>query len=190
MWHGDGEEQSLEDILEARDIRVNYQQYLLNKYGSTIVSFKLNIPGPIKYNSLIKDIFDEGLVALNQKLEEASISKIHEKALYKNSGPEYFAVFYAPEHLIKKITTFIEETHTLGRLYDFDVLNAEGKQVSRNEMGFEPRKCLLCSNNAFECGRSRKHEISALTEKIESMAKDYFRRQEKRPCTTYKEELK
>lgn len=170
-----GEMQSLEDILEARDIRVDYQQDLLNKYGSTIVSYKLNIPGPIKYNSLIKDIFDEGLKVLNQKLQESSISKIYEKILYKNSGPEYFAVYYTPEHLIKKITTFIEETHPLGRLYDFDVLNAHGIQVSRKELGFEPRKCLICDSNAFECGRSRKHEISDLTEKIEKMALDYFR---------------
>jgi len=170
-----GEKQSLEDILEARDIRVDYQQYLLNKYKSTIVSYKLNIPGPIKYNSLIKDIFDEGLKVLKQKLEESSISKIHEKILYRNSGPEYFAVYTVQENIIKKITTFIEETHSLGRLYDFDVLDAQGNQVSRKELGFEPRKCLLCESNAFECGRSRKHEISALTEEIEKMVLDYFK---------------
>jgi holo-ACP synthase len=169
-----GEKQSLEDILEARDVRVEYQQYLLNKYRSTIVSYKLNIPGPVKYNSLIKNIFDEGLKVFKQKLDESLIANIHEKTIYKNSGPEYFAVFYVPEYLIKKLTTFIEETHTLGRLYDFDVLDAHGKQVSRKELGFEPRRCLLCHNNAFECGRSRKHEVSALTEKIEKIALDYF----------------
>lgn len=169
-----GEEQSLQDILHARDIRALYQQYLLNKYGNTIISYKLNIPGAVKYNPLIKDIFDEGLKTLKQKLEESRISITHEKTIYKNSGPEYFAVFNVSEHLIKKLTTFIEETHALGRLFDFDVLDTLGKQVSRTEIGFEPRKCLLCSNNAFECGRSRKHEISAVTEKIEKMAVDYF----------------
>ena len=51
-----GEEQTLQDILTSREERVQYQQYLLNKFGYTIVSYKLNIPGPIKYNSLIKQI--------------------------------------------------------------------------------------------------------------------------------------
>lgn len=169
-----GEKQNLQDILEARDKRVEYQEYLLKEYKNTIVSYKLNTPGAVKYSSLIKDIFDEGLKALRQKLKEAEIIYKYEKILYKNSGPEYFAVFYAEEKLIKKITTDIEESHPLGRLYDFDVLDAQGNQISRKGLGLQPRKCLLCNNNAFECGRSRKHEISELTEIIENMAIDYF----------------
>lgn len=170
-----GEKQSLEDILEARDIRVEYQQYLLNEYKNTIISYKLNIPGAIKYDSIIKDIFDEGLRILRQKLAEAGITIIHEKVVYKNSGPEFFGVFYESEYLIKKITTTIEETHALGRLFDFDVLDAKGKQVSRKELGFEPRKCFICNNNAFECGRSRKHDINDLINIIEKLALDFFK---------------
>lgn len=175
-----GEEQSLNDILKARDLRVQYQQYLLDKYCSAIVSYKLNIPGPIKYNSLIKQIFDEGLKSLKQVLGESSIEVVHEKTIYENSGPEYFAVFNGSSRVIKKLTTNIEETHPLGRLYDFDVLDDQGKQISREELGIGPRKCLLCENNAFVCGRSRIHEISALTAKIESMALDYFSCQNKK----------
>lgn len=169
-----GEKQSLEDILEARDIRADYQQYLINKYGSTIVSYKLNIPGAVKYNPLVKDIFDEGLRVFKQKLGELLINNVHEKILYKNSGPEYFAVFYEKDKLIKSITANIEEMHPLGRLYDFDVLDAAGSQVSRRDLGLQPRKCLICENNAFECGRSRKHEVNELIEKIEEMAINYF----------------
>jgi len=58
----EGEEQTLSDILEARDTRVKYQQQLIDKYGSTIVSYKLNIPGPIKYNSLIKEIVGQSIL--------------------------------------------------------------------------------------------------------------------------------
>ncbi|MFL0247256.1 citrate lyase holo-[acyl-carrier protein] synthase [Candidatus Clostridium stratigraminis] len=170
-----GEKQSLEDILEARDMRADYQQYLINKYGSTIVSYKLNIPGAIKYNPLVKEIFDEGLSAFKQKLGELLIDNVHEKILYKNSGPEYFAVFYENDKLIKKITADIEETHPLGRLYDFDILDAAGNQVSRRDLGLQPRKCLICESNAFECGRSRRHEVSELIEKIEEIAIDYFK---------------
>lgn len=169
-----GEEQSLNDILKAREMRARYQQYLLHKYKNTVVSYKLNIPGPVKYSPLIKEIFDEGLSAFKQKLDESGIETVHEKLLYKNSGPEYFAVFNLSPYLIKKLTADIEETHPLGRLYDFDVLNAEGKRIDRQELGMGLRKCLLCENNAFECGRSRRHEVSDLIARIENMAVNYF----------------
>lgn len=173
-----GEEQSLQDILIAREKRVEYQQFLLNKYKSVILSYKLNIPGPVKYNSLIKKIFDEGLLIFKKRLKELSIDIQYEKVLYQNSGPEYFAAFKMSSnistYLIKKLSTYIEETHDLGRLYDFDVIDASGKQFSREELGIGPRKCLLCDNNAFACGRSRTHSISELTDKIEKLAIEYF----------------
>ncbi|MCM0650911.1 citrate lyase holo-[acyl-carrier protein] synthase [Clostridium swellfunianum] len=170
-----GEEQSLQDILEARDMRVEFQEYLLNKYKMTIVSYKLNIPGPVKYSLLIKQIFDAGLEAFKQKLSEASIDIIFEKVWYKNSGPEYFAVFNIIPVKLKQLTTSIEENHALGRLYDFDVVKADGTQVSRQELGIGQRKCLLCENSAFECGRSRRHEVSALLAHIEATTAEYFK---------------
>lgn len=169
-----GEEQSLQDILEARERRVQYQEYLLNKYENTVVSYKLNIPGPIKYNSLIKQIFDEGLKLFRQSLGEHVFEKFEEKTIYENTGPEYFGVFNIEAEKVKRLTTLIEETHPLGRLFDFDVITQSGLQLSREELEIEPRKCLLCRKNAFECGRSRSHEVDALIAKIETMALDYF----------------
>jgi holo-ACP synthase len=169
-----GEEQSLQDILRSREIRVQYQEYLLDKYKNTVVSYKLNIPGPIKYNSLIKQIFDEGLTVFKLKLDEYLFQNLEEKTMYKNSGPEYFGTFNIEPEKIKGLTALIEETHPLGRLFDFDVIASNGLQLSREHIGIEPRKCLLCGKNAFECGRSRSHGVEALIAKIETMALDYF----------------
>jgi holo-ACP synthase len=174
-----GEAQTLQDILNARDKRVQFQQYLLQKYKSAIVSYKLNIPGPVKYNPLIRRIFDEGLQVFKKKLNELSIVIRYEEAFYENSGPEYFAVFESSSNIstfvIKKVTVYIEETHPLGRLYDMDIVDASGKIFSREELGIGLRKCLICGNNAFACGRSRSHSIEELTEKIERMASEYFK---------------
>jgi len=169
-----GEEQTLQDILKSKDERVHYQKYLLNKFSNTIVSYKLNIPGPIKYNSLIKEIFDEGLQLFRSELMDNFIEIQHENIMYKNSGPEYFAVINSSSCIIKELTTKMEETHILGRIYDYDVLNSKGRHIDRQELGIEARKCLLCEKNAFECGRSRKHEVSELIYKIENMAFNYF----------------
>jgi len=170
-----GEEQTLQDILVSREERVEYQQYLLNKFESTVVSYKLNIPGVIKYNSLIKQIFDEGLKLFKAKLKHNLIEIQQEHIMYKNSGPEYFAVFDISSNVIKKLTTEIEETHPLGRICDYDVLNSKGVHIDRQELGIKTRKCLLCDRDAFECGRSRNHEVSELIDKIENMALNYFK---------------
>lgn len=169
-----GEEQSLQDILAARDERAQIQQYFLDKYNSPLISYKLNIPGPIKYNSLIKKIFDDGLLVCKSELTKASVEIIDEKVLYRNSGPEYFASFKGTPSLIKEITTVVEETHPLGRLFDFDILDLEGNQLSRQQIGREPRKCLMCEKNAFECGRSRNHSVTELIDYIEKIALAYF----------------
>lgn len=171
----EGEEQSLKDILTARDSRVQYEKYLKYKYKNTIVSYKLNIPGPVKYNPLIKEIFDEGLKVFKDNLKNVSKEIKNEHISYRNSGPEYFAVFNVQANTIKKITTNIEENHPLGRLYDFDVLDAEGKHIGRKELGMSPRTCLLCEKDAFQCGRSRRHDVSQLVAKIQEMASEYFK---------------
>lgn len=170
-----GKEQSLQNILIARDRRVEYQAYLLEKFKNTVISYKLNIPGPIKYNSLTRDIFDEGLRNLGEKIKASFIEVIHEKVTYEDTGAEYFGCFNEEADIMKEIAVSIEEEHPLGRLFDFDVLNEYGIQISRQDMGIEARKCLLCEKNAFECGRSRKHEIKDLIRKIESMHKAYFK---------------
>lgn len=171
-----GEKQTLQNILTSREERVEYQKYLLNRFGYTVVSYKLNIPGPIKYSWLIKQIFDEGLGVFKLKLEKGSIKIQNDHVIYRNSGPEYFAAINRSPYIIKEITTKIEENHPLGRIYDFDVLSFKGTHIERQELGIKPRKCLICDGNAFECGRSRTHEVSELIDKIESMALNYFKK--------------
>ena len=58
----------------------------------------------------------------------------------------------------------LEETK-IGRLYDIDVLEKENTKISRKDLGFPERKCLLCNNPACQCGRSRKHSIEELRKK-------------------------
>ena len=41
-------EATLQEILDARDARVQRQQELLAQYHKPIVSFTMNIPGPVK----------------------------------------------------------------------------------------------------------------------------------------------
>lgn len=74
---------------------------------------------------------------------------------------------------LKKITVSIEEKNELGRLFDFDVLNTKGENISRIQIGLQERKCLLCNENAKGCGRSRKHSIDDLLNKVNQIIKNF-----------------
>lgn len=170
-----GEKQSLQDILKAREIREQRQRYLLNNFGNTLVSFKLNIPGPVKYNPLIKSIFDEGLEEFRKAIKYINCQIIIEEVSYNNSGPEYFGIIAKDAKELKAITVEIEDKHPLGRIYDFDLWEGMEHQLSREEMGMVPRKCLLCQEDAFICSRSRNHSLEELISRIEEMTLDYFK---------------
>ena len=44
---------TLTELLAAREARVQRQRELLQTYGKPLVSFTMNIPGPVKNNELI-----------------------------------------------------------------------------------------------------------------------------------------
>ena len=58
---------------------------------------------------------------------------------------------------------------------DLDVLEESGgmvSPVSRDRVGMEPRRCLVCGRPARECMRSRKHSGEELLRKIDELLGD------------------
>ncbi|WP_052447501.1 citrate lyase holo-[acyl-carrier protein] synthase [Clostridium polynesiense] len=169
-----GLEQSLEDILKSREERSRHQRNLIEGFGKTLLSFKLNIPGPVKNNSLIKSVFHEGIKEIKSSIEKLKVNIILEETVYKNSGPEFYAVADMKADELKFSAVRIEENHPLGRVFDFDIWDNTGKQLSRSDLGFQGRRCFLCEEEAFNCARSRKHSIEEMISSIESRALKYF----------------
>lgn len=170
-----GDVQSLADIMAARDKRVHIQQTLLRTFERPLVSFKLNTPGPVKYSPALHQIFDGGVVAFRQAMAAAGHAILFEKLNYDNSGPEYFAVFDAPPKSVKALSAAVESAHSLGRLFDFDVVGLDGSQISRSDLGLPGRSCLLCSQDAFVCARERRHGLEALQGHIQNLYQHYFK---------------
>ena len=102
---------------------------------------------------------------------------------------------------IKKLMLSIEENTPCGRLFDIDVLTGslDGDipvKVSREELGYGKRKCLLCESDAFTCVRSGRHRVpevmmkavqlilscGAVTEKLLSGSEEYLAVFEKHGC--------
>lgn len=60
-------------VLEAREVRAGRQQALLNQHVIPMISFTLNIPGPIKNSAAYRRAHDLGLQALHQTLHQVGV---------------------------------------------------------------------------------------------------------------------
>ena len=68
-----GIEVGIDEILNCREKRVAIQNDMIKKYNKPVISFTMNIPGPIKTNNEIKKTFDIGKNLILEKLKENNI---------------------------------------------------------------------------------------------------------------------
>ena len=160
-----GAEVDLEQILQAREDRAARQKLLLGRFGEPLISFTMNIPGPVKDNPLIRFAFRAGLAELQRRLGGAAFLQ----CLWPAAGCQAFLVYPRPAAELKAVCMAIEEEGEIGRLYDLDVLGADGVKLSRGQ----ERKCLICGGPAMACARSRAHGLDALTSRTERILADF-----------------
>lgn len=155
----------LPEMLNARDYRVLRQQALLEQYHLSLVSFTMNIPGPVKNSPLIRRGFRLGKKLLLAQLERTKIACVFEEEADKPTGCEGLYVVRADPVTIKEMTRDLEEGTGLGRLFDFDVLAPDGTKLDRPV----PRRCLICGRPAKECARSRAHPLPELQARTQEL---------------------
>lgn len=160
-----GIEVEIDEILDCREKRVAIQNEMIKKYNKPVISFTMNIPGPIKTNNEIKKAFDIGKKLILEKLKENNIEILEKEELNVNTGNELFISVNSSAEKIKNITVAIEESCELGRLFDIDVIDVNFEKLSRKSF----RKCLICEAQAQECGRSRKHSVEELQKRVEKI---------------------
>lgn len=173
LWTS-GKDVSMAKILDARENRVQIQQEMLQKSPSCLLSFTLNIPGSVKVFPYTKWTYEVGISIISKGISLLNGVIIEQKEVKKDTGWEaFFALNLHPEDM-KSYLLEQEEQHPLGRLFDFDILRADGSKLSRQELGFWERTCLLCGNPAFLCGRSRTHSAQELLAKEIEIMENFF----------------
>ena len=169
-------EVSITQILDAREQRVIRQNALLEQYGKSLVCFTMNIAGPIKDSGLIRSGFSLGDRLLKAQLEGSGIQILHWEADFSPTGPTGFYVADADALTLKKLTCQVEDHSPVARLFDMDVLAADGSKYSREQLGLDSRKCLLCENDARICGRSRTHTVEQLQAETTRLLQEAIRK--------------
>ena len=165
---------SLEEILNARENRVKIQQKMLQKAPTCLLSFTLNIPGPVKVFTYTKWAYEVGSSIISKGVSLLNGDVLEQFEAKNETGWDGFFALNLPPEEIKTYLLEQEEHHPLGRLFDFDVLRTDGSKLSRQELGFPERTCLLCGNPAFLCGRSRTHSAQELLAKEIELMENFF----------------
>lgn len=162
-----GKEVEIEEILLCREKRVSIQNEMIKRYKLPLISFTMNIPGPIKTNNEIRKAFYIGKNLILENLKENNIKILEIQEFDENTGNELFISVNSLAEKIKNLTVSIEENSALGRLFDIDVIDINFEKLSRKSF----RKCLICEKQAQECGRSRKHSVQELQDKVSEILK-------------------
>ena len=155
----EGQEVSLEQLLEGRENRANLQQQCLEQYGETILSLTLLAVGGVKKNVLLDFVFAKALGNLTALFDKLGVQPTAQFIRSLETGHEALFVLPIEANLLKQGTMQLEDSSPLARLWDIDVIDHNGNLLSRADFDFPPRPCLVCDDNAKSCARSRKHSI-------------------------------
>ena len=149
---------SLDDVLTAREKRVQYQMELLNRFDFPVICFTMNIAGPEKDSALIRD----GLKTMDFKILE----KID---LSSPAGHCLLLAVDAPAEKLKQLCVSLENLDELGRLLDMDVIDTKARKLTREA----ERSCLICGLPGRGCARARIHSVEQLQQKTSQIIQDY-----------------
>lgn len=158
----------LNEILAAREARADRQQALLKQYSCPVVSFTMNIAGPVKTASIITRAFDYGLSELEKALQGHAIRS--REILRGITGDEAMLSVDLDASQLKRICTAIEESTPMGRLFDMDVIDLNGTKLER---GTE-RGCIVCGKPGRACASRRLHSVPELQEATRKLICDHF----------------
>ena len=159
------QEVTLSMMLEAREARAALQQELLARHLCPLVSFTMNIAGPVKNGPQIRRGFEIGLETLLTQLHLAGAEILESVEKDAVTGCENIYAVRYPAASLKALTSDIEDASPIGRLFDMDVIAENGVKLARPK----PRTCLICGKPAQICARTRAHTVEELQSATRSM---------------------
>ena len=171
-------EVTLNQILFSREERAKKQQDILKRFNYPLICFTMNIAGPVKTSPLVERAFFEGIKLLKESLIHGSI--IYQDTDIKPTGCEAFFSINCDAAKLKEICTHIEDSISIGRLFDMDVLDTDGRKLERESV----RGCFVCGAPGKGCAASRAHSVSELQSATRKILESYFYQLDKMHCCT------
>ncbi|MBE5785129.1 MAG: hypothetical protein E7330_04945, partial [Clostridiales bacterium] len=125
----------------------------------------MNIAGEGKRTPLTEILFLAGM----RRIEKTMPRALYQEVWQEKTGSEAFYVFDAPAEETKRIMVAVEESDNAARLFDIDVIGADGEKLSRPSL----RSCIVCGGPVTACARSRAHGLKEITAHTEALLQDH-----------------
>ena len=157
-----GRDIALDELLAARERRAHWQAHWHARHGGTLVVLSVLTPGAVKSHAFGRAVFAAALPVLDCLWQARGWRVIAHCHWQEDSGEVAWWSVDAPAHTLKRQLLLLEESLPVGRLWDIDVIGADGKPLSRQALGQAPRRCLVCNDDAKICARERRHSLAEL----------------------------
>ncbi len=154
----------LEALLKSKEARAARILELARRGEGAVVSLTVNWPGPEKDSPKARLIHRAGTDALRSAFAGRII---YEELRELATGGEAYYIVNDDAKAVKAAACAIEEAHPLGRLFDIDVHG--DAPISRTELGYEPRRCMVCGGETLVCRRQQRHTPEELEGCIDAM---------------------
>ncbi len=163
-------------VLEARELRWQKKKKLAEKtekqfpsVQATFAFCTLRMPAALrisgKYHGLVA-LFQN---ALRKTLGSSGIAILAFGTEQYVDGPGSWLAAECDAMTLKRLAIELEEEHPQGALIDIDVADSVGNPLSRRDMGYPARKCLVCGEDAVLCSAGQNHSLSEIADRVERM---------------------
>ena len=160
----------MEQLLAARDARAAYIENLRKRYpGACVAVLTVIAPGPVKRSPDTIRLFSAGVKAIGRILVKYELVPLVFEAHEKETGDEAYLVVKTEPGFLKMELCKLEEAVPYGRLWDMDVTRPNGTPITREEIGFSERGCIVCGKAGRACYSRRLHapqEVRAAVERL------------------------
>ncbi|SMC78901.1 citrate lyase holo-[acyl-carrier protein] synthase [Sporomusa malonica] len=164
---------TLEAVLAAKERLASLQAELRNNYELPVVSFTTNIPGPAKDSPGIQKLLQTAVESFRAISRDNNFSIVEERFIYPSTGPAAVVAVAGEPDKLKQACILIEESSFHARLFDIDVFDAAGRQLSRTSLGRSERTCFLCSQPAVLCRRLGKHSSEEIARNVAARQQEF-----------------
>jgi len=141
--------------------------------GQTIaVAFcTLRMPAPLRFSGAYGDLPAHFQEVLRSALAANSIRALDSGIDSYPDGPSAWIAASCSLEQLKRFAIQLEEEHSLGALIDIDISGADGEPLSRRELGFSARRCLVCGEDAAVCAASQRHSLDEIEARVRVIAR-------------------
>jgi len=160
----------IDKILEDREKRYNIILELIEKHGLPVLCGKINYPGNNKNTKEAKEAFNILLKSIEEAFQSYTIDKVITSG-YDGNG--VILVLNIESKAAKEEAVAIEENHNIGRIFDIDIYDTDGAPLSREDKGMQPRKCMVCGQNARECMKLKRHSLEETLKIVNGIINNY-----------------